>query len=136
MVERLEGVDHADNHDKHDCGLEHGQGDAEELLHHVGPINIRRLIDRRGNALDARQQDHRVKAQAFPDAHNDDRGHGPGAAGQPGDTGKANGVQTGVDQAEIVVIQPLPHHGNGGVGDNNRNEKSGLVQIQSPDFLV
>ncbi len=84
-----------------------------------------------GDTLQAGQEDDDAVAQVFPDAHDDDGGHGPGGAGQPGRGGQVQAREQIVEQAEVRAVDPAPDHGHGHSGRNHRHEVDS-TQPQAP----
>src|SRR5439155_14455408 len=86
QVEHLERVDPGDDQHEEGGGGQQRHGDVAEALKAVGAVDGGGLVEVDGDALEAGQEDQHVVAKAFPDGHDDDRWHGPGGAGEPGDT--------------------------------------------------
>ena len=54
--EHLVRGDDAEDHDEEDGGRQHGDGHVDEAPPHVGPVNVRGVVQLRGDALQPGQE--------------------------------------------------------------------------------
>ena len=130
--DQREVIDHPDGGEEEDYPdhvFELRQRYVEEAPEHVGPIDVRGLVQLGGHALQTGQQHDGDVGHEAPDIGHHHRAHSCVWLGQPRDIGvdEAEAQERVIDEAEAVVEEPAPHvaghHWGDGPGDEQKAGK-------------
>ena len=121
--ETLEGIDGGDDQDIEGGGHHLGPLDPPEDLEMIGPVHLGRLHQGLIHVAQGGDVEDDGLAHRGGKQDQDDAPDGKPGIAQPVDGIRSDAFQNLVEDAVIVVVHPLPHHGDGhGAGDHGQVE--------------
>ena len=109
--------------DEPDHRPEQRQGDVPETLEAAGPVHLGRLEQRPVDALQARDVEHRVEAEIFPQDDDQDRAERPGLVGEEIIGLEAERAGDHARQSVAAVEHEMPDQAGGHVGEDIGQEE-------------
>ncbi len=122
QIEGAQPADQAQRHDGDRRGARQRQGDAPEHLAFGGAVDARGLVEILRDRHDARDEDDRGDADAFPDVHRDHRIDREPGCDEPSRPVDAHGLECHVDRAVGRVHQFLEDDADADETDQHRKE--------------
>ncbi|CDN46056.1 hypothetical protein BN871_KG_00070 [Paenibacillus sp. P22] len=129
LFEKLQPADHRRHADEEDGEAHHRNRDPGQLLPVAGAVQLRRLVVRAVDALQRRDEDDHVEADAAPQRQQDERQLGDRRIGQPSHLVESERRQDVIEEADARIVQIAPDDGHG------HDVRHGRQVIDDPEYL-